>query len=104
MNRALTDKNRKITEEIRRAVDAIWETENPTQTNSRHGKGGQDETAESRQRAWRGSCKEQSRGNLKCKGTEHGKRRGREIEGEEGVEPTGRVEPECQVNRGAIRE
>jgi hypothetical protein len=39
MNRALKDKDSKVTEEIRRAVETIWETENPPQTNRRQGRG-----------------------------------------------------------------
>jgi hypothetical protein len=39
MNRALNDKGRRVTEEIRKVVDAIWEAENPPQTNHHRGRG-----------------------------------------------------------------
>jgi hypothetical protein len=39
MNRALKDRDRKVTEEIREVVDAIWEAENPPQVEGRRGRG-----------------------------------------------------------------
>ena len=39
MNRALKERGRKVTEEIREVVDAIWESENPPQIGDRRGRG-----------------------------------------------------------------